>query len=179
MKRTTLVALVVAAILPTAGQTRAQQTQAQQLQTCGPDKVATAPDSRYLNHGDGTVTDITTGLMWKQCAEGLSGADCVSGAPMHFTREDAKKQPQGQTFAGHSDWRLPTHKELLTLVEKRCYNPSINATLFPGTPTTGYWSSTPGAFNADYTWIVAFGFGDLYYGSPSGPFTLRLVRDGK
>lgn len=179
MQKRTLLAVGMAAILLAAGHARAQQPRSQQPQTCGPDTLSTAPDTRYLDHGDGTVTDLNTGLMWKQCAEGLSGKECGSGQPLHFTREESKKQPQGQTFAGHSDWRLPTHKELLTLVEKRCYNPSINTTLFPGTPTTGYWSSTPGAFNPDYTWIVAFGFGDLYYGSPVGPFTVRLVRDGK
>lgn len=32
--------------------------------------TATAPDSRYTDNGDGTVTDLATGLIWKQCAEG-------------------------------------------------------------------------------------------------------------
>jgi hypothetical protein len=35
---------------------------------------ASNPDSAYVDHGNGTVTHIRTGLMWKQCAEGLNGA---------------------------------------------------------------------------------------------------------
>ena len=42
-----------------------------QSQTCDPDKPITRPDSRYTDNGNGTVTDLVTGLMWKQCSEGF------------------------------------------------------------------------------------------------------------
>jgi hypothetical protein len=35
---------------------------------------------RYLDNGDGTVTDTKTNLMWKQCAEGQSGSTCSGKA---------------------------------------------------------------------------------------------------
>lgn len=38
-------------------------------QTCRDDIKATAPDSRFSDNGNGTVTDLATGLIWKQCAE--------------------------------------------------------------------------------------------------------------
>jgi hypothetical protein len=33
-------------------------------------------DNRYTNHGNGTVTDNQTNLMWKKCTQGRSGNDC-------------------------------------------------------------------------------------------------------
>ncbi len=53
-------------------------------QTCRNDIRATAPDSRYTDNGDGTVTDAATGLMWQQCPEGLWGAGCAMGAATTF-----------------------------------------------------------------------------------------------
>ena len=41
---------------------------------------STAPVGRFLNHGDGTVTDRRTGLMWAQCLAGRSGTQCATGA---------------------------------------------------------------------------------------------------
>ena len=38
-------------------------------QVCRDDILATAPDSRFQDNGNGTVTDLATGLIWKQCAE--------------------------------------------------------------------------------------------------------------
>jgi hypothetical protein len=40
-------------------------------QTCRDDIRATAPDSRFQYNGNGTVTDLATDLIWKQCAGGL------------------------------------------------------------------------------------------------------------
>ena len=46
-------------------------------QTCPPGNERVAPNSRYTNHGNGTVTDSKTALMWKQCSEGQSGSACT------------------------------------------------------------------------------------------------------
>jgi hypothetical protein len=53
-------------------------------QTCRDDIMASAPDSRFTDNSDGTVTDSATGLIWKQCSEGLSGVGCRSGMPTIF-----------------------------------------------------------------------------------------------
>lgn len=153
-----------------------------QAQTCNADITATAPDSRYTDNGDGTVTDTTTGLMWKQCPEGLSGADCATGGGVTYTWQGALEQAvtvNSGGFAGQTDWRLPNLKELASLVETKCYSSAINATLFPNTPSLGFWSASPYADGADRAWFVNFDSGldfalykyDVYY--------VRLVRGGQ
>ena len=64
--------------------------------------VGNAP--RYEDHGDGTVTDRVTGLMWQQ----------DPGAKRTF--EQATEGARKCRLAGHADWRFPTIKELYSLI---------------------------------------------------------------
>lgn len=70
---------------------------------------------RYIENGDGTVTDTVTQLQWMRCSLGQTwnGAGC-SGEQKEMTWEEAK----GKTarYAGHGDWRTPSIEELRTLV---------------------------------------------------------------
>ncbi len=64
--------------------------------------LANAPS--YKDNGDGTITDNVTGLMWTQDpGKKMSWSDAV---------ENASKCRTG----GHKDWRLPTIKELYSLI---------------------------------------------------------------
>ena len=150
-----------------------------QAQTCFNDIPASAPDSRYTDNGDGTVTDKATGLIWKQCAEGLSGADCLTGSATTFTWQAALKHAETAVFAGSSAWRLPNKKELASLVEQRCYAPAINSRFFPNTPSSGFWSSSPHASYANSAWIVYFDYGYVYGYYKYSAYYVRLVRGGQ
>lgn len=152
-------------------------------QTCPAGLEKNAPNDRYTNNGDGTITDNDTGLMWKRCAEGKSGGDCSAGSPGLYTWPDALLQAQtvngttGDSDANpgdRTDWRVPNVKELMSLVERACTQPSINESRFPNTPKTDsvdigggvivrtggrYWSSTP----------------HIDAGDPTAPFKARTV----
>lgn len=59
---------------------------------------------RYRDNGDGTITDLNTGLMWQKAHD--------------FTRRDmqaTKEHVQNMTLGNHSDWRIPTIKELYSI----------------------------------------------------------------
>jgi hypothetical protein len=59
---------------------------------------------RYLDNGDGTVTDLNAGLMWqKDPRDKKTYADAVKGTGL-------------LDLGGYSDWRLPTIKELYSLI---------------------------------------------------------------
>ncbi len=142
-------------------------------QTCRDDIRATAPDSRYQDNGNGTVTDLATGLIWKQCAEGRSGAGCATGSAQTFTWQAALQHAEAAVFAGSSLWRLPNKNELASLVERRCYDPAINSRFFPNTPSNWFWSSSPDADYSGYAWLVYFSDG---YVSDSKKYYTRYVR---
>lgn len=60
---------------------------------------------RYIDNGDGTISDIVTGLMWvKERGPQLSWQDAMNGA---------KKCRTGK----YNDWRAPTIKELYSLID--------------------------------------------------------------
>ncbi len=154
-------------------------------QDCNGSITATAPDSRYINHNNGTVTDTQTKLEWKQCSEGLTRTDCSEGTATKYSWQAALQQAQNVNnsggFAGHRDWRLPNRNELASLVERSCYNPSINATLFPNTFISDYWSASPRTTHTPGTaWGVNFTNGEVQGDSmDSVDNYVRLVRGGQ
>lgn len=127
-------------------------------------------------NGDGTVSDLATGLVWSQADSG-SGMDWEHALAYAQTRSAAN-------YLGHSDWRLPDAKELQSLVdytrspgamEAANVGPAIDP-LFTCTTTTNeagradypyYWTSTslvsdwtgasPAPASAGCAWYVAFG----------------------
>lgn len=64
----------------------------------------------YPNNGNGTVTDLNTGLMWSKAVE--------KNKVSFF---EARKIAQRMTLGGYSDWRLPNIKELYSLIDFRGY----------------------------------------------------------
>ena len=62
--------------------------------------------SRFVNNGDGTVTDTVTGLMW--AAKDNGGLINWHNASIYSQRFEA---------GGYNDWRLPTLIELASLFE--------------------------------------------------------------
>lgn len=156
-------------------------------QTCPTGNPRVAPTSRYSISepvsGESVVTDLATGLMWKRCTEGHSGADCSTGTLTSLTWSSALNLANAATDAGFSDWRLPNADELLSLVETGCANPAINATVFPRSVSSWYWSSTTALSSSPTSpsraWGVSFQFGQTSELGKSGFASVRLVRGGQ
>jgi hypothetical protein len=60
----------------------------------------------YVDNGDGTVSDLATGLMWQQADDGRSR-----------DWEEALAYAENLQLAGYDDWRLPNAKELQSIVD--------------------------------------------------------------
>jgi len=147
-------------------------------QTCKDSISATAADTKFILNGDGTASDNTTGLMWMRCSLGQEwdGNTC-SGTAAILSWSDALKAAAGNEFSGYADWRLPNKNELESIVENRCFSPSINAVIFPATPPAFFWSSSPYAAISEGAWSVDFGYGTVIASVKSGSIHVRLVRD--
>jgi hypothetical protein len=138
----------------------------------------TTPTADFTDNQNGTVTHKRTGLTWQRCSVGQTwtGTTC-SGTAITYTWWDTAMTLKS-IFAGKNDWRVPNQNELLSIAEYGTYNPAINTAIFPNTPNSMAWSSSPFG-NSGYSWVVAFsnGYGNGVYKAVS--LFVRLVRNGQ
>ena len=156
---------------PDAGATDVEstdtQTDAANSAACGfvmpnPASVGLPHPASYHDNGDGTVTDLVTGLIWDHDASAmmLARADAVAYC--------ATRAPK---------WRLPTRIELVSLVDFTVPNPgpTINGAAFPNTPGTVFWTSSPNLSNPMSAWSVSFDIGYSDYDDVSDQGHARCV----
>lgn len=149
----------------------------------------TKTNSIYTDHGDGTVTDAQTGLMWAQCSMGqtfvagqaLDSTCNNAGSTYRWAKAmEAAQTANSEDYLGYDDWRVPNVTELASLVDTACEDTTINTDLFPDTMRRAYMSSSPDPRHRKGVWRVFFEKG----GVGGGPNTkrsdsfLRLVRGG-
>lgn len=104
--------------------------------------------SDFVDNKNGTVTDLRTSLTWAKCTIGqtytLATNSCSgSGATSYPTWAEALAAAEAYSVNNISGWRLPNIKELGSLVDRSCAEPTINLTLFPNSVSSVYYSSTP------------------------------------
>jgi len=97
----------------------------------------------FRDNGDGTVSDRATGLMW-------SKADSKTG--MNWEAALAWVQARNaENYLGHDDWRLPSAKELQSIVDysrapavthSPAIDPVFETTRLPDGEYPYFWSST-------------------------------------
>lgn len=134
------------------------------------------PDRRFVNNLDGTITDTATDLMWHRCQIGRLGNDCELGNLNVYNWQEAFNQADNSTLGNYTNWRLPNHKELDSIVEQQCFDPSINTSFFPNTSASNFWSSTPNTSNSVAAWYVGFSQGSSNISSRNVDHSVRLVR---
>ncbi len=167
-----------------------------------PPVAETLMAGRYRDNGNGTVTDMQTGLQWMRCSLGQEwkNGTCRSEAQKYTWQKalDAASTLNRQGgYAGYRDWRVPTRGQLFTLVycssgQPKTWNntgnpcegdygpPTIYQPAFPNTQPIWYWSASPYAPYAGNAWFVLFNFGyDNDNAYDKGSFlAVRLVRGG-
>ena len=102
----------------------------------GQDAQYTGNTPGYADNGDGTVTDTVTGLMWQQDPGNKMTYDQAVAGESTFS------------LAGYDDWRLPTIKELYSLI------------LFTGKDPSGYTGTDTSGLTPFIDDVFAFAYGD-------------------
>ena len=143
-----------------------QSTQAPSAQAFGPEINPTiapiqprppAGELSFKDNGDGTITDLRTGLMWEKSDSGWG--ETWSHA-MNYCKE--------LSLAGHSDWWLPDKDSWVSLwADAGSDNGVIRKVFSKETLTSLYWSSSlpdkviPEAEPEGAAWSVYLGKGRI------------------
>ncbi len=120
--------------------------------------------SRFIKAKYKTVcaVDTETGLEWSKTL--LKGKNCTQAE----AEEACKALGKG--------WRLPTIKELFSIVDHTKYAPAVDKAVFKDTKSDYYWSSTPVAASPDCAWVVSFSNGNVYFYGGDLSACVRAVR---
>ena len=153
------------------------------------------PIPRFENNGDGTVTDMLTGLVWLRdasCAD-LAGTD-ASGRGDWITALSAAAALADGTCglidgSAAGDWRLPSVNELQSLVDYEYSIPALSnaegtgqwteGDAFSGVESLLYWSSTSFADAPTSAWPVYLYNGTVYRYAKSNVYHIWPVRGGQ
>ncbi len=144
------------------------------------------PGPRFTDHGDGTVTDNLTGLIW------LTNANCPNTTRQWSTAlTDVAQLNTDGTMNGNNcndtsnggghqtDWRLPNVKELQSLIDFGNVSPALpTGHPFSGLQSSYYWSSTTLAGIPSCAWDVLMGLGYVSYDSKTYSIYVWPVRGG-
>ena len=129
---------------------------------------------------DGSIHDKDNTYTWYDSNPDTNGGN--AGTPGEGTdTEDFINALDAENFGGYSDWRLPTIKELSSLVNSGIPypGPTIDTTWLPRTVSFNYWSSTTDVYHVSTAWHVYFSSGYLNALYKSYSIYVRAGRGGQ
>jgi len=123
------------------------------------------PQAWFSDSGKGTIADSHSGRTWAK-----------EPSPVPVTWVAANGYCAGLAIGGHSDWRLPTLAELLTIRDTTSSAPTVVVAL-ANTPKEFVWTASPvaGATEPSY-WTVLFNGGFTAFSAASAKCRARCVR---
>ena len=144
----------------------------------------------YEDNGDGTITDQNTGLMWEKKSRDGTIHDYTNQYSWANAFAVHLMTLNSSAFAGYTDWRVPNHQELVSILDLERISPSVhpvfNTACAPGcnvtscscTRSDNHWSSTSDAHDGTRVWDMDFTNGDSDNNFKTNFFPVRAVRGG-
>ncbi len=173
--------------IPDSGQTKCYQAVSPYSEIpctgTGQDGAYNINPMSYTDNGNGTVTDNNTSLMWqKEDNNQTYNWYQASGSYDSTYNPSAHNVCRSLNVGDYTDWRLPSMKELVSIVDFGVggFEPTIKEEYFPGTSLSYYWTSTDVAGSTEWARGVSFWTANI------GGFTkdyhsnyVRCVRGGQ
>ena len=159
---------------------------------------------RFVDNGDGTVTDNWTGLMWEKKSDDNSIHDQDNVYTWTDDADGDDMNPDGtafteflatlntEQFAGHADWRMPSRPELESILDLERSAPTTDTAFdldcLPGCSVTtcscSYFLDLVWSFTTYYdtpvcAWTVSFDDGAVDPDYKNTPYPVRAVRTAR
>ena len=127
------------------------------------------------------IVDLSNKVEWLKCTVGQYWSDkdekCL-GVAKKLNMEEIDEAIIQINDQLEGSWRLPTRKELESLICINCEKVKINLKLFPKTPPEPFWTNEKNFWQPKFNWIVNFLNGNTFGRYPGyKPNYIRLVRD--
>ena len=122
-----------------------------------------ASGTRFVDNGNGTVTDKATGLIWQKTDSAYLPVGSYSGSMNWEDTFNYIREMNIRHVSGYSTWRLPNIQELLSLLDFGQFDPNLNS-IFKYCNQSGYhWSSTSRFWGTSDHWAANFVHGVIVF----------------
>jgi Protein of unknown function (DUF1566) len=132
----------------------------------------------YKDNGDGTVSDLNTGLMWQQNTADTDNSSTIT-VDDELNWDGAKSYCAGLSLATFDDWHLPEFSELVSIVDYGRSGPAIHPVFsevaYP--LYSRYWTATQSVTYTSYAWQIYFGDGSDEHNGKTLDYFVRCVRE--
>jgi len=122
-----------------------------------------------------SISILSAGEMAIDDRTGLTWQDNRFVESERVTYAQAEKLCEEMRLGGHSDWRIPTIRELLSIIDYKKYDPAILDGFSIG-ESSYFWSSTQYMGDPDKVWGVNFKDGSIDSNGKSYDRRVRCVR---
>ena len=134
------------------------------------------PVNSFSTDNRGLAQDKKTKLLWYRCAAGQSykNSEC-KGEALHLNWDAAMAFAIEFSEKSGKKWRLPSKKELKSIMVNQCINPAVDVRVFKELEVNNFWTSSD-SLNSDLFRCSVYNFkGDLFCRQPRAaklPFLL-------
>ena len=135
--------------------------------------------NNYLMEKDHLILDLKNNIFWIRCSVGqVWKNNTCEGKAIKLTMDQVEQATTKANEQLGGDWRLPTRKELESIVCFECGKVKINSKFFPYTPYEPFWTGEKNSWYKNFFWSVNFFTGHTFGRFPGNiPNYVRLVRD--
>ena len=140
---------------------------------------------QLLLNSNGTISDELTSLTWevKEGSDGTPNLSNPTDPDNSYSWDDLNGfilLLNATNYGGFTDWRIPTVKELETILDLSIAEPgpTINNTLFPNCKAGSYWTADTDIDNPAMAWAIDFSNSLDRISAKTDTFSIRAVRGG-
>jgi hypothetical protein len=100
---------------------------------------------------NGLANKAGSSLFWSRCPAGMqfSSPQICSSSPLLLSFDQAQTYALDISDKSGQTIRLPTRREMNTITEDNCINPSLNTNVFPASSTDKFWTSEQDTFRSN------------------------------